>query len=97
MHSSYLSIQSSIPRLLTTKESHNMSPKSLAIIVLPLLSLTQGAAILNARQGVAIPAECDVIPTWEVTSFNWFNSSNNLDCVTQSNARKLAKATNPRE
>ncbi|KAH8787859.1 hypothetical protein F5883DRAFT_531009 [Diaporthe sp. PMI_573] len=54
--------------------------------VLPFLSLTQGAAIINARQGVTPPAECDVIPTWEVTSFNWFNSSNNLDCVTQANA-----------
>lgn len=71
-----------------------MSPKSLAIVLLPFLSLTRGAAILNARQGVTIPAECDVIPTWEVTSFNWFNSSNNLDCVTQSNARKFRIATN---
>ncbi|KAG8156892.1 hypothetical protein KVR01_013305 [Diaporthe batatas] len=63
-----------------------MSSKSLALILLPLISLAQGAAVLSARQGVTIPAECDVIPTWEITSLNWFNSSNNLDCVTQSNA-----------
>ncbi|KAJ0120613.1 hypothetical protein J7T55_015343 [Diaporthe amygdali] len=55
-------------------------------ILLSFLSLTQGTAILNARQSFTPPAECDVIPTWEVTSFNWFNSSNNLDCVTESNA-----------
>lgn len=62
---------------------------SIIAILLPLLSLSQGAALLNERQSVTPPEECDVIPTWEVTSFNWFNSSSNLDCVTQSNARKF--------
>lgn len=65
-----------------------MPSASLIFIVLPLVSLARGAAILNARQSLTPPEECDVIPTWKVTSFNWFNSSNNLDCVTQANARK---------
>lgn len=58
------------------------------ISILPLLGLARGAAILDARLSVTPPTECDVIPTWEITSFNWFNSSDNLDCVTQANARK---------
>lgn len=66
-----------------------MPSTSLIFIVLPLVSLARGAAILNARHSSTPPEECDVIPTWEVTSFNWFNSSNNLDCVTEANARKL--------
>ncbi|KAK2611739.1 hypothetical protein N8I77_005063 [Diaporthe amygdali] len=57
-----------------------MPSMPLLSIFLSFLSLTQGA------QSLTPPAECDVIPTWEVTSFNWFNSSNNLDCVTESNA-----------
>lgn len=60
-----------------------MPSMPLLSIFLSFLSLTQGA------QSLTPPAECDVIPTWEVTSFNWFNSSNNLDCVTASNARKF--------
>lgn len=63
---------------------HSMS----LIFVFPFLTLGRGAAILNARQSVTPPTECNVIPTWEITSFNWFNSSDNLDCVTQANARK---------
>lgn len=63
----------------------------LVSILLSFLSLSEAAAILNARQAVTPPPECDVIPTWEVTSFNWFNSSNNLDCVTQANARKFGE------
>lgn len=58
-------------------------------MLLPFLSLARCAAIINERQSLTPPAECDVIPTWEVTSFNWFNSSSNLDCVTQANARKF--------
>lgn len=68
-----------------------MSSTSLISVFLPFLSLARGAAIVNARQALTPPAECDVIPTWEVTSFNWFNSSSNLDCVTQANARKFMK------
>lgn len=65
----------------------------LVSVLISFLSLGEAAAILNARQGVTPPPECDVIPTWEVTSFNWFNSSNNLDCVTQANARKSEEYT----
>lgn len=68
-----------------------MPSMSLISILIPFLSIVRGAVILNPRQSVTPPSECDVIPTWEVTSFNWFNSSNNLDCVTQSNARKFQK------
>ncbi|TGO31133.1 hypothetical protein BPAE_0001g00270 [Botrytis paeoniae] len=40
---------------------------------------------LKTRQSVTPPPECDVIPTWEVTDFIWFNSTHNLDCVNQAN------------
>ncbi|KAF7958717.1 hypothetical protein EAE96_002251 [Botrytis aclada] len=58
----------------------------------PLAFLFLGTAVctpltphLQSRQSVTPPPECDVIPTWEVTNFNWFNSTHNLDCVDQSN------------
>ncbi|ATZ45909.1 hypothetical protein BCIN_01g06060 [Botrytis cinerea B05.10] len=44
---------------------------------------------LQARQSVTPPPECDVIPTWEVTEFSWFNSTHNLDCVHQVNVPEV--------
>ncbi|TEY86491.1 hypothetical protein BOTCAL_0007g00180 [Botryotinia calthae] len=44
---------------------------------------------LQARQSVTPPPECDVIPTWEVTEFSWFNSTHNLDCVNQVNVPEV--------
>lgn len=68
-----------------------MPSTSLISIFLPFLSFVRSTAVLDTRQSLTPPSECDVIPTWEVTSFNWFNSSNNLDCVTQANSRKFGK------
>lgn len=51
---------------------------------------------LSPRQAVTPPPECDVIPVWEVTSFQWFNSSHNLDCVNQVDVREsLPKTPRP--
>lgn len=86
-------ISASNSSYISLKSTSSIMPSLLLVsIFLPFLSLSEAAAILNARQAVTPPPECDVIPTWEVTSFNWFNSSNNLDCVTQSNARKSGES-----
>ncbi|KAK7733314.1 hypothetical protein SLS53_008211 [Cytospora paraplurivora] len=53
------------------------------LILLSSLSLTTSSA-LNPRQSLTPPAACDVIPTWEVTSFSWHNTSDNLDCANES-------------
>lgn len=50
------------------------------LILLSSLSLTTCSA-LHPRQSLTPPAACDVIPTWEVTSFSWHNTSDNLDCA----------------
>ncbi|KAF7877482.1 hypothetical protein EAF04_001159 [Stromatinia cepivora] len=47
------------------------------------LSVVSSSPLLQSVQSVTPPPECDVIPTWEVTNFIWFNSSHNLDCVHQ--------------
>ncbi|ROW17163.1 hypothetical protein VPNG_01318 [Cytospora leucostoma] len=53
------------------------------LILLSSLSLATSSA-LNPRQSLTPPAACDVIPTWEVTSFSWHNTSDNLDCADES-------------
>ncbi|KUI55260.1 hypothetical protein VP1G_02666 [Cytospora mali] len=59
------------------------TPIFLLTLLLTPLSLAAGSPPLSPRQSLTPPAECDVIPTWEVTTFNWFNSSDNLDCVSE--------------
>lgn len=60
-----------------------------SLALLSSLSLVSSAVVVKPRQTVTIPEECNVIPAWEVTTFSWFNSSQNLDCVNQANVRKL--------
>lgn len=48
------------------------------------------ASVLDPRDSIAIPPECDVIPAWQVTNFLWFNSSHNLDCVSEVDVRMLS-------
>ncbi|KUI67213.1 hypothetical protein VM1G_03541 [Cytospora mali] len=59
------------------------TPIFLLTLLLTPLSLATGLPPLSPRRSLTPPAECDVIPTWEVTTFNWFNSSDNLDCVSE--------------
>lgn len=35
----------------------------------------------TTTSSVAVPAGCDIPATYTITSFTWFNSSSNLDCV----------------
>ncbi|KAF3765721.1 hypothetical protein M406DRAFT_356027 [Cryphonectria parasitica EP155] len=58
--------------------------KCTAILLLSCLRLSR-AKFINHRQRLTPPPECDVIPVWEVTTFEWFNSSHNLDCADESN------------
>lgn len=51
----------------------------LTMLAIPPLTL---AKPLIFRQEVVPPPECDVIPPWVVTTFSWYNSTHNLDCVT---------------
>lgn len=59
-----------------------------SLALLSSLSLASSAIVVKPRQSVTIPPECDVIPTWEVTTFSWFNSSQNLDCANEVDVRK---------
>jgi hypothetical protein len=52
---------------------------STSLLALPLTIL---AMPLAPRQPITPPPECDVIPVWSVTTFSWYNSTHNLDCVT---------------
>lgn len=60
-----------------------------------LSSLAASAVIVGPRDSIPIPPECDVIPAWEIASFSWFNSSQNLDCVSQNNVRTLRNIPPP--
>jgi len=72
----------------------------LSVTVFPLLfaslSVVSGSNLIQSRQSVTPPPECDVIPTWEVTNFLWFNSSDNLDCANPVNVRKC-EALSPKD
>lgn len=37
----------------------------------------------QTRPSLTPPPECDVIPTWAVTTFTWHNSTHNLDCASE--------------
>lgn len=71
----------------------NIVSNVVKMFTIPLIFLFRHVAFCSAsplqlRQAVTPPPECNVIPTWEVTQFRWFNSSQNLDCVHQVNVRK---------
>lgn len=71
----------------------NIVSNVVKMFTIPLIFLFRHIAFCSAsplqlRQAVTPPPECNVIPTWEVTQFRWFNSSQNLDCVHQVNVRK---------
>lgn len=71
---------------------------TLLLLPLPFLaspSLATGPGFHPRSQALTPPAECDVIPTWEVTAFNWFNSSDNLDCVTEADVPDVCFNSTP--
>ncbi|CAD6448247.1 5f45502a-fe6c-4381-baf5-fd308ebb828e [Sclerotinia trifoliorum] len=59
-------------------------PNFLSLLLLSVtVTPSTSSPLPESTQSVTPPPECDVIPTWEVTNFIWFNSSHNLDCVNQ--------------
>ncbi|QIW99991.1 hypothetical protein AMS68_005509 [Peltaster fructicola] len=50
--------------------------------VLAFAALLAGAAaIVPSRVAAAVPSGCNIPPAYTVTSFMWFNSTHNLDCI----------------
>ncbi|KAG4029934.1 hypothetical protein MFRU_014g02250 [Monilinia fructicola] len=58
-----------------------MYTQSLLLLLLLLLSTASCTPHLPPRQSITPLPECDVIPTWEMTNFLWYNSPHNLDCA----------------
>lgn len=42
---------------------------------------TSSTASVTSTSGVSIPSGCSAPDTYQMTAFNWFNSTHNLDCV----------------
>jgi len=74
-----------LPKLYASKTMLSITVFSL---LFASLSVVSGFNLIQSRQSVTPPPECDVISTWEVTNFFWFNSSDNLDCANPVNVRK---------
>lgn len=45
------------------------------------LGLAELSTTTTTSSSVVVPAGCDIPATYTITSFSWFNSSHNLDCV----------------
>lgn len=72
-----------------------MTTMALPLILLPSLALATNSALLSPRQPLTPPPACDVIPAWEVTTFVWFNSTHNLDCVTEADVPDVCFNSTP--
>lgn len=72
-----------------------MTTMALPLLLFPTLALTTSSALLSPRQPLTPPPACDVIPAWEVTTFAWFNSTHNLDCVTEADVPDVCFNSTP--
>lgn len=68
-----------------------MFSKMILTLFFSSLAVVSASGTIQSRQSITLPTECDVIPTWEMTNFRWFNSSSNLDCVTEVDVRKYSQ------
>lgn len=66
-----------------------MTTTTTLLLLLTSLGRSTSSTVLHPRQSLTPPTECDVIPAWDVTSFRWFNSTNNLDCVSEANVPEV--------